>query len=230
MPAADPPLGRRERKKMQTRYAIRREAFRLFEQNGYANTTIDQIADAAEVSPRTFYRYFGVKEAVLISDDHISPIVAAFVAAPRELTLVAAYRHAVAKVFGALSQEQRDDAIAGQQMMYGIPEARGLLYTEYVRLIGLIAQAIGSPPRRTDRRGRAARARRRDRRRLDRRVAQQSVPRRCPAAVTVDSRRPAALRANPSRTPVPVPRNPRRDYSRWSACPVAPDTSRRQRG
>lgn len=142
MPAADPPLGRRERKKMQTRYSIRREAFRLFEQNGYANTTIEQIADAAEVSPRTFYRYFGVKEAVLISDDQISPIVAAFVAAPRDLTLVAAYRHAVAKVFGALSQEQRDDAIAGQQMMYGIPEARGLLYTEYVRLIGLIAQAL----------------------------------------------------------------------------------------
>jgi AcrR family transcriptional regulator len=142
VPAADPPPGRRERKKMQTRYAIRREAFRLFEQNGYADTTIDQIANAAEVSPRTFYRYFGVKEAVLISDDQISPIVAAFVAAPGELTLVAAYRHAVAKVFGALSQEQRDDAIAGQQMMYGIPEARGLLYTEYVRLIGLVAQAI----------------------------------------------------------------------------------------
>ena len=127
---------------MQTRYAIRREAFRLFKQNGYANTTIDEIADAAEVSPRTFYRYFGVKEAVLISDDHISPIVAAFVAAPRELTLVAAYRHAVAKVFGALSQGRRGGANTNQQMMYGIPEARGLLYTEYVRLIGLIAQAI----------------------------------------------------------------------------------------
>lgn len=142
MPASEPPPGRRERNKMKTRLAIRREAFRLFEQNGYSNTTVDQIAEAAEVSPRTFYRYFGVKEAVLLSDDQIPPIIAAFVAAPRDLSLVGAYQYAVAKVFGALTQEQRDDAVSGQQIMYDIPEARGLIYDAYVRLIGLIADAL----------------------------------------------------------------------------------------
>ena len=40
--------GLRERKKMQTRLAIRREAFRLFTEQGYAETTIEQIAAAAE--------------------------------------------------------------------------------------------------------------------------------------------------------------------------------------
>lgn len=137
-----PSVGLRERKKSQTRRSIRHEAMRLFREQGYANTTIEQIAEAADVSPRTFYRYFGVKEAVLLSDDHVPPIVEAFAAAPRDLSIVAAYRHAVAEVFGALSDEEREDAVAGQKMMYELPEARGLLYGEYVRLIDLVADAL----------------------------------------------------------------------------------------
>ena len=102
--------GLRERKKTRTRLAIRREAFRLFEQQGYADTTVEQIAAAAEVSPRTLYRYFGGKEGLLLSDDHISPIVEAFVNAPPNLGYVRAYRHAVTSVFGSLDPDQREDA------------------------------------------------------------------------------------------------------------------------
>ena len=134
--------GLRERKKMQTRLAIRREAFRLFTEQGYAETTIEQIAAAAEVSPRTFYRYFGVKEALLLSDDHISPTVEAFANAPRHLTYVQAYHHAVNEVYGALSPEEREDAIAGQQILYQVPEARGLLYTAYLTLADLLTEAL----------------------------------------------------------------------------------------
>lgn len=140
--APDTAISLRERKKIRTRLAIRREAFRLFADRGYANTTIEQIAEAADVSPRTFYRYFGVKEAVLLSDDQIAPIVAAFAKAPPELSVVAAYRHAVAEVFTALTPEERHHAAVGQRLMYEVPEARGLIYTEYVRLIGMIADAL----------------------------------------------------------------------------------------
>lgn len=132
----------RERKKTQTRLAIRRAAFRLFEEQGYANTTIDQIAEAAEVSSRTFYRYFRIKEALLISDDHSSPMVAAFANAPKELSVAAAYRHAVEEVFGGLSREERDDAVEGQRLLYQVPEARGLIYGEYTRLIDALAEAL----------------------------------------------------------------------------------------
>lgn len=132
----------RERKKINTRLAIRRAAFELFTKRGYADTTVEQIAEAADVSPRTFYRYFGVKEAVLLSDDQIPLIVAAFAKAPTELSIVAAYRHAVAEVFGALSPEEREDAAAGQRLMYHVPEARGQIYTEYIRLIDMITEAI----------------------------------------------------------------------------------------
>ncbi|AFM15624.1 transcriptional regulator [Mycolicibacterium chubuense NBB4] len=138
--------GLRERKKSQTRRAIRREAFRLFHEHGFANTTVEQIATAAEVSPRTFYRYFGVKEAVLLSEDQITPIVEAFAAAPPELSIVGAYRHAVAEVFGRLSPEERDDLVTGERLMYAVPEARGLLYTAYVELTDLITEALQQRP------------------------------------------------------------------------------------
>ncbi|MGE2832662.1 TetR family transcriptional regulator [Mycobacterium sp. SMC-4] len=138
----DPSSGLRQRKKAQTRLAIRREAFRLFDEQGYPNTTVEQIAEAADVSPRTFYRYFRVKEALLVSDDHSSPIVAAFRAAPRELSVAAAYRHAVNEVFSGLSPEEREDAILGQSLLYQVPEARGLVYSEYVHLIDLLTDAL----------------------------------------------------------------------------------------
>ena len=136
------PAGLRERKKVKTRLAIRQAAFALFADQGYTDTTVEQIAAAADISPRTFYRYFGGKEAVLINDEQLEPIVEAFAKAPQDLSIVAAYRHAVAEVFGALSAEERDAAATAQRLMYDVPEARTLLYSDYVRLIGMIIEAM----------------------------------------------------------------------------------------
>jgi AcrR family transcriptional regulator len=55
------PAGLRERKKIRTRETIRRAAAQLIDGKGCANTTVEQIADAAEVSPATFFRYFPTK-------------------------------------------------------------------------------------------------------------------------------------------------------------------------
>lgn len=142
MTPTDPPPGLRERKKIKTRAALRREALRLMEEQGYANTTVEQIADAAEVSTSTFFRYFSAKEEVLLSDDMTQPVIDAFIAAPPELSPVAAYRHAVATAFSALTTAEREDALAGERLLYSVPEARGFIYAEYVRLIGLLADAL----------------------------------------------------------------------------------------
>lgn len=61
-------IGRREAHKIATRRAIQDAADTLFARDGYAETTVRDIADAAGVTERTFFRYFAGKEALLIED------------------------------------------------------------------------------------------------------------------------------------------------------------------
>src|ERR1700736_6480836 len=102
MQVTDRPLGLRERKKIKTRQAIRREAFRLFDTNGYAATTVEQIAEAAEVSPSTFFRYFPSKESLLLADDLDPLVLEAFKAQPPDLSPSQAIRRAYAATMAGL--------------------------------------------------------------------------------------------------------------------------------
>ncbi|MDT5258314.1 MAG: hypothetical protein QOD10_3394 [Mycobacterium sp.] len=143
MQVTDRPLGLRERKKIKTRQAIRREAFRLFDANGYAATTVEHIAEAAEVSPSTFFRYFPSKESLLLADDLDPLVLEAFKAQPPDLSPGQAIRRAYEATMAGLSPEQLEFENTRQRLIFSIPELKAALYDEYYRTVNVMAEAIG---------------------------------------------------------------------------------------
>lgn len=100
-------LGRRERKKRQTRDDLFVHASRLFASQGFDETTTEAIADAADVSQRTFFRHFPSKEAVLYGDmENLRLNVrAALDERPLDEPLLVALRHAIMSLADDWEQE-----------------------------------------------------------------------------------------------------------------------------
>ncbi|HJP78429.1 MAG TPA: TetR family transcriptional regulator [Pseudonocardiaceae bacterium] len=137
-----PTVGLRERKKARTRASIREHAMRLFREQGYAETTVEKIAEAAEVSPSTFFRYFPTKEDVVMTDDYDPFLIEAFRAQPPEISVIEALRRSVRAVWEGLDSELLRNEAYRYQLMESVPELRAAMYTEYRRSIGLLADLI----------------------------------------------------------------------------------------
>ena len=102
--------GLRERKKERTHEAIRDAALELFRDKGDDGTTVDDIAAAADISPRTFFRYYANKEEVLFSkfDETLELLRDFLYAFPPEVTVGQALRAALNE-FAAVGSLVSDD-------------------------------------------------------------------------------------------------------------------------
>ena len=142
MTSSSLPTGLRERKKAKTRAAIREHAMRLFHDQGYAATTVDQIAEAADVSQSTFFRYFPTKEDVVLTDDYDPLMVAALRAQPAELSPIEAIRRSIRELFGLFTDEMWEAEQRRQDLIRGVPELRMRVRQQFTDSITLLAEVL----------------------------------------------------------------------------------------
>ena len=150
MTAAESPRpSLRERKKAKTRSAIQRHALRLFRTQGYGETTVEQIAEAAEVSPSTFFRYFPTKEDVVLYDDLDPAGIAAIQAQPADVPPLTAVRNALHTVFDQLANEERAQVEDRLQLFRTVPEVRARLLDQFASdlqvIADVLAERVGRP-------------------------------------------------------------------------------------
>lgn len=140
------PTGLRERKKLKTKEAIQREAMRLFEEQGYEETTIDQIAAAAEISPSTFFNYFPSKEDVVLYDRYDPMIVSLVETAPAGEPLSQTIRRTIDEL-ARVMEPDREMVMARAKLGLQAPALRARFWEELQKaqllLNSLIAARTG---------------------------------------------------------------------------------------
>lgn len=135
-------LGLRDRKKLRTRDAIRRAALRLIEANGYADTTVEQIAEAAEISPSTSFRYFPSKEdkeAVFLSDDLDELFLKLLAEQPPEVPSLTAFRRAIALTAATVSRDDWAFERSRQRLVFSVPELKAAQFDAFRRSVARCA-------------------------------------------------------------------------------------------
>jgi AcrR family transcriptional regulator len=134
--------GLRERKKAKTRASIQEAALHLFDRQGYDATTVDQIAELAEVSQSTFFRYFPTKEDVVLPDRYDPRLLADFLAQPAELSPIAALRRTLRSVFGTLPADELARERQRATLIISVPELRARALDQLASTLQPFAEAI----------------------------------------------------------------------------------------
>jgi AcrR family transcriptional regulator len=141
------PRGLRERKKLKARRELERVALELFQGKGFDRTTIREIAAAADMSPRTFFRYFSSKEEVIFarSSDDIDALKIRLRARPEAESPYESVRHAFIDWSDQL-QESREDIAARVRVTAGAGALRRRAAQLQEDIARVIAKELGERP------------------------------------------------------------------------------------
>jgi AcrR family transcriptional regulator len=143
-PVTEPEPDWRQRKKTATRDRIRASALRLFREQGYEATTVEQIAAAAGVSHMTFFRYFPAKEDVALSDGY-DPLIASLIAqTPAGWPLVKRIRTVLVQGLRQVYSADRDAFLTQNKLVVSTPALRDRLWADQIATQQLILQALGA--------------------------------------------------------------------------------------
>ncbi|MFF4762991.1 TetR/AcrR family transcriptional regulator [Streptomyces sp. NPDC001292] len=145
MPPADrPPMGLRERKKLKTRQAIRSATFALIEEQGYDATTVEQIADRAEVSPSTVFRYFPTKEDIVLTDEYDAIMLEELRSRPADEPWMDSLRHVMRKALALGLSEEPEVTRLRTRLGAEVPAVRSRMMESMSATGVLIRQAIAA--------------------------------------------------------------------------------------
>lgn len=134
----------RRRKKTATRGRIRASALRLFREQGYDTTTVEQIAAAAGVSHMTFFRYFPAKEDVVLSDDYDPLIASAIAQTPATWPVIRRIRTVLAEGLRLIYDTDRDTLFDQVKLIVATPALRDRLWADQIATQQLILQALSA--------------------------------------------------------------------------------------
>jgi AcrR family transcriptional regulator len=135
----------RERKRTRTRLMIQAEALRLFADKGYTQTTVEDIADAAAISPRTFFRYFPSKEDVVMWDEYDDPVALDLLAAqPEDEPLAETIRAVVRETLEGLYRHDPERLLTRVQLASTVPELRARFVEEQTRGIEQLTEVFAT--------------------------------------------------------------------------------------
>jgi AcrR family transcriptional regulator len=134
--------GLRERKKQKTRWSIQEHALRLFREQGYEQTTVDQIAAAAEISPSTFFRYFKTKEDVVVEDEYDPLLLRLIESEPADTPPLQALRHVMRVAFAQFTAEEIGNVYQRTELMLQVPALRMRMLDSFTTSLDLFAKVV----------------------------------------------------------------------------------------
>jgi AcrR family transcriptional regulator len=142
-PADRPRLGLRERKKIKTREAIRAATYALIREQGYDATTIEQIAERAEVSPSTVFRYFPTKEDIVVTDEYDTVILEEIRQRPAEEPWPDTIRYVMHRAVHLGMSEDVEVSRLRTRLMVQVPAVRSRMRESMSATGRMLCQAIG---------------------------------------------------------------------------------------
>lgn len=139
-----PASGLRERKKAMTRQALEDEALRLFAEQGFEHTTVDEIVAACDVSRRTFFRYFSSKEDVLSHEktEHGEAIFDLIAARPADEAPLQSLRVVILALAADFAQ-QKERLLTRAQIIRATPSLRSADWDKQNDGVDRIVEALG---------------------------------------------------------------------------------------
>jgi AcrR family transcriptional regulator len=132
----------RQRKKAATRDRIRASALRLFREQGYDATTVEQIAAEAGVSHMTFFRYFPAKEDVALSDSYDPLIAGALKQTPSAWPVSRRLRAVLVRGLRLVYDTDKDTLLAQNKLIISTPALRERLWASQAGTQDLILTSL----------------------------------------------------------------------------------------